>query len=374
MKVLMNVYKLNIGGTEGYILTLARALKGFGVQVGIATTGGPLVASSKKMGIPVHLIGNSKTVNSRQNGRLGLRVPSTLSAIVSKERYQLVHAHDSESFRNIVSLTRLRKIPTVITIHGNYHQKAALSAAAKQARHIISVSPNLAGILRKYKLPLSKISAIPNGIETTIFRPTNKQKQWRKSFGLPQDAKVLVHVGRFSRDKFPIARMAIMAAERVAKQNRRFLAIFVGPGPYRYELQKLASQANRRLGRNAIQVRPPLLQINPIYYAADVVLGTGRVALEAMACGKPVIAAGVAGYLGIITPATIDYAIKSHFGDHSARLKSNAVKMSQDIQHLIHKPALAASLGTFGAKLVSRKFSINQVAGRLLRIYQQILK
>jgi len=188
------------------------------------------------------------------------------------------------------------------------------------------------------------------------------------------DAKVLVHVGRFSRDKIPTSRMVIKAAERVAKQNRKFIAILVGPGPYRSELQRLAAAANRRLGRNAIQVRAPLLQINPIYYAADIVLGTGRVALEAMACGKPVIAVGVAGYLGIITPATVNHAINSHFGDHSARQSANYVKVALDIQHLLSKPALAASLGSFGAKLVAKKFSINNIASRLLRIYNQVLK
>lgn len=67
------------------------------------------------------------------------------------------------------------------------------------------------------------------------------------------------------------------------------------------------------------------------YYAADVIVGTGRVALEAMACAKPVVAAGVAGYCGVVKPQNIDKVIQCHFGDHGAFVPITAQKLSVDI-------------------------------------------
>src|SRR5690606_23594512 len=49
---------------------------------------------------------------------------------------------------------------------------------------------------------------------------------------------------------------------------------------------------------------------------ADVVVPTGRSALEALACGKPVIAIGRAGLHGLITVDNWEQAVKTNFGDH----------------------------------------------------------
>jgi hypothetical protein len=56
MKILMVVSRLNIGGTEKYILSISRYLKSKGVRVGIASIGGPLANSFKRIGVPVHIL------------------------------------------------------------------------------------------------------------------------------------------------------------------------------------------------------------------------------------------------------------------------------------------------------------------------------
>ena len=55
---------------------------------------------------------------------------------------------------------------------------------------------------------------------------------------------------------------------------------------------------------------------------ADCVVGTGRVAIEAIACKKPVFAAGNNGYFGLLNCDNIENAWRVYFGDHKS-LKSN---------------------------------------------------
>ncbi|WP_136605734.1 glycosyltransferase [Paenibacillus dokdonensis] len=360
MKVLMLVSRLNIGGTEKYILSLSQSLLTHGVQVGVATDGGPIANTFQKAGIKLHNVSIEKN----------LKQISLLSSIVAKEKYNLIHAHDSKAFAQAVALSQQYKIPLIVTIHGTYHRRAALLSAAKSSKRLISVSPKLTKWLVNHNIPKDKIQMIPNGIDIATFRPAANKNRWRKALHLPQTAQILVYAGRFSSDKYPIARNVVLAAEQIAEYNRQFLAVLVGPGPYRSNLVQLADKVNRRLGRTAIIIRPPMSNIQHAYYVSDVVVGTGRVALEAMACAKPVIAAGVAGYCGIVQQKNINKIIQCHFGDHDAIAPITPEKLSSDINSLLRNPKKARTLGKLGVTTVKQRFSIETIGSRIIQIYK----
>lgn len=362
MNILMLVSRLNIGGTEKHILSLSRYLLTHGIRVAVAAKGGPLTDSFKKAGISLHIL---------PTGKKSEKV-SFLSSIIAKGRYNLIHAHDSNSFKLAAALSKKHNIPLIVTVHGTYHRHDALLAAAKMSKRVIAVSPKLPKWLVSQKIPMYKIRMIPNGIETATFRPMLNKNKWRKALHLPPTAQILVYAGRFSSDKYPIARNVIQAAERIAKNNRQFIAVLVGPGPRRSNLNLLAAKVNHRLGRTAVIIRPPMSNIQYAYFAADVVIGTGRVALETMACAKPVISAGVAGYCGIVQQKNMSRLIQYHFGDHGADAPILAEKLSSDINRLLSNPNKARELGKVGMKTVKRKFSINNVGPRLLQLYKEV--
>ncbi|WP_056028956.1 glycosyltransferase [Paenibacillus sp. Leaf72] len=366
MNILMFVSQLNTGGTEKYIHSVSRYLISKGFRIGVVTMGGPLLNSFKKAGITVHLL-------SPQKKSLVERI-SLLSLIISKGRYGLLHAHDSMSFRYAAILHRQYKIPLIATVHGTYHKQSALLATSKVAKHLIAVSPNLSNwLVRHMKISSNKILMIPNGIDTLTFNSISNKKKWRKALTLPLSAQILVYAGRFSSDKLPIAKKVILASEIVAKNNLNFVAVLFGPGSSvtRSKLEELAAKANRRLGRRAIYIRPPLPDIQHAYYAADVIVGTGRVALEAMACARPVIATGVAGYCGVVEPKNINEIIRVHFGDHGAIVSITVKKLSEDVNSILSRPRRARLLGEFGAKTVKDRFSIKKVGSQLIQAYMK---
>lgn len=364
MKVLMLVSRLNIGGTEKYVLSLSRSLLTHGVQVGVATDGGPLANSFQKAGIKLHIVPNGK----------GLRQISLLSSIMDKERYNLIHAHDSNAFAQAATLSQKHKIPLIVTIHGTYHRRADLLSAARTSKRMIVVSPKLTKWLVNHKIPTDRIQMIPNGIDIATFRPAANKNHWRKALRLPQTSQILVYAGRFSSDKYPIARNVVLAAERIAKYNRQFLAVLVGPGSRRSDLVQLAAKVNLRLGRTAIIIRPPMSNIQHAYYVSDVVVGTGRVALEAMACAKPVVAAGVAGYCGIVQQKNINKMVQCNFGDHGAFAPITPEILSSDIISLLRIPKKARALGNLGVTTVKRRFSIKTIGSRIIQIYKEVMQ
>lgn len=364
LKVLMLVTKLNFGGTENYILSMSRMLRKHGAKVGIAAKKGPLSHLFSKAGIKLHLMPKDKNEN----------LTSSLSSLMIKEKYNLIHAHDSKTFVIAASIAQKLNIPFIATVHGTYHKKAALSAAARAAKKMITVSPKLTKWLLDQKVTAQKIRMIPNGIDLRTFHPITDSGKWKMALRFKRYTSLLVYAGRFSKDKYRIARNVILAAERIAIKNPQFVALLIGPGSRRVKLVKLANQINRRLRRKAILIRPAMFNIQQAYAAADIVVGTGRVAIEAMACGKPVVAIGVAGYSGTVRKQNINKMIQYQFGDHGALSKLSVAKLTKDIRSLLGNPMKARKMGDFNAKLAQRKFSVQTTGSRMLKVYKDEIR
>ncbi|SDN92134.1 Glycosyltransferase involved in cell wall bisynthesis [Paenibacillus sp. yr247] len=361
----MLIDRLKTGGTETFVLSLSKFLLTKGIRVGIVTKGGPLTTAARKMGISVHIL-------PMQKEKLKNQIQG-LYKIVNRNKYGLIHANTRLRLANRFQRAH-PSIPLIVTVHSTYESTNNLRASVVSSKKIVSVSPRLSQWLRKRGIPAYKIQLIPNGINTKQFQAIQSKKRWRKALGLPQDAQLLVYAARFEKDKYPIAQKVILAAEKVARSNKKFAAVLYGPGPFRRQLSQLAQKVNQRLGRRVILVKGPLTSIQNAYYAADIVVGTGRVALEAMACARPVIAAGVSGYCGIVGPTSIAMMKSCNFGDHGSMISLHANRLVKDINFLLKHPQRLRTLGEFSSKMVRRGFSISKVGGQYIVLYRKFIK
>jgi D-inositol-3-phosphate glycosyltransferase len=115
---------------------------------------------------------------------------------------------------------------------------------------------------------------------------------------------------------------------------------------------------------------PPLPQarLADVYAAADVVLvpsrseSFGLVALEAQACGTPVVAAGVGGLRFVVRDGQTGYLVEGHDpSDHAERMLQ-----------ILRDPALADRLGVAAAREALR-FTWDATATELNGIYRELL-
>lgn len=153
-------------------------------------------------------------------------------------------------------------------------------------------------LMRFYGAEPEKMSVVPCGVNMEIFQPVNK-KCARRQLGFADDEKIVLYVGRFAALK-GIDRL-LKAMTHLRHHNRLKLVIIGGDGhggPECKAFQRLSSE----LGINdMISFIGRIEQDNlpPYYSAADLLAvpsyheSFGLVALEALACGTPVVATDV---------------------------------------------------------------------------------
>ena len=202
-------------------------------------------------------------------------------------------------------LARKFKKPVVLTARGTDVNVIAkmpgpgrmVMDALNVADGVVTVSAALRDALIGLGADSSKITVIRNGVDTTLFRETEREET-RPKFGL--EGRVLASVGNLVSLKGHD--LVIRALAELPNTS----LIIAGGGPLRGDLERLAKETGvsdrvRFLGA------VPQSELPGIYSAADALVlassneGLPNVIMEAIACGTPVIATKVGGIPEIIT-------------------------------------------------------------------------
>ncbi|MFD4643066.1 D-inositol-3-phosphate glycosyltransferase [Lentzea sp. NPDC058436] len=161
-------------------------------------------------------------------------------------------------------------------------------------------------LIKLYDAEPSKVAVVPPGVDLDRFTPGD-QCAARDAIGVPQDAVVLAFVGRIQPLKAPdvlLRAAAEMLVRDPGLRSRLVVLIVGGPSGSGTERPKALEELAAQLQiTDVVRFLPP--QPGPalaeVYRAADLVAvpshneSFGLVALEAQACGTPVVAAAVGG-------------------------------------------------------------------------------
>jgi glycosyltransferase involved in cell wall biosynthesis len=252
--------------------------------------------------------------------RLG--IPYTIPTIPSLPVFtkniknsRIIHAHGHPYLTSLIAgkLTKYYEKPFVLTQHNtfidynnifNYIEKVNdLTVGKETLRHadkIITVS----NATKEYVLSLganpNKIKVLHNGVDLNRFKPLPTVKEeTRKKMGIPKNAKVVLTVRRLVYKNG--VDTLIDAANLAVKKKQNIVFIIAGKGPdmvrVQSQIEQLGLEKNIKLtGFVADQ------DLHLYYNTADLFVlpsksgeGLPLVALEAMACGLPVIATNVGG-------------------------------------------------------------------------------
>jgi len=202
-----------------------------------------------------------------------------------------------------------------------------------------------------YDLDRSRISIVPLGVDHAFFSPGNRDMA-RRAIGLPIRGKMVLFVGRIQPLKG--ADIAVRSFARIASRvPDAFLAMVGGPsGPFgNDEILKIKSiVAKERLNKKVYFFDPqPHEVLSSFYRAANVCLvpsrteSFGLVALEAAACGVPVVASNVGGLKTLVAHGSSGYLVTDRTAGEFARY---LVKVLEDPSLARPLQVAASSLST----------------------------
>jgi D-inositol-3-phosphate glycosyltransferase len=213
-----------------------------------------------------------------------------------------------------------------------------------------------------------RIEIVAPAVEHAYFTPGN-QAQARRAVGLPPDAPVVLFVGRIQPLKG--LTVAVEAVAAVTTSPSPTLVVVGGPsGPRGAEELEAAAGAARRLGLTARVHRVPPQpheKLSTYYRAADVCVvpsrseSFGLVALEAAACGTPVVASAVGGLTTLVDDGVTGYLVD---GGGPAAYASRLEAILGDRQR-------AAEMG-WAARARARDYTWAAAAAAKQRVYRRV--
>ena len=352
IRLLMIIDKFEVGGTETYVSAVVEEMLRRKIAVYVAGKPGTLLTKFKAIGCP--------TFTNIHN-------QAKFERWIAKHEINFINAHHETTGILGSHLSKKLKIPFIYTIHGTYYPRSLISRIMKRCdkrKAVISVSIPVKNWLKEKNI--SSI-VVPNGINTELFI-YRKNKKLLEQIGVPRKSKVLLYVSRLEDEKGDVCKKFIRAAQFYMDKELDIHVVIVGGGPDLSSIRKLAAKKHRE----RIHILGERLDTVSLFSISDVVIGTGRVALEAMSCKRPVIAIGSKGVFGIVKPENFNVAWKFYFGDHRAKQTADIGRIQRLIAASLRSKKASVVWGDAGRKFVKNKFHISGIVDKLLSIYHTI--
>jgi D-inositol-3-phosphate glycosyltransferase len=374
------------GGMNVYIRASARELAARGATLDLFTRQDGVGPGIEMLDPGVRLIridaGPAASVAKQQ---LPALVPAFTRGVErfardERARYAIVHSHYWLSGLAGLPLARDWRAPHALMFHtlGAVKNRARLGedeppdriagerAAALGADRVICATAHEQTLLRQlYGVDRARTTVIPCGVDTELFRPMEQQTA-RRQLGLPLDQRVLLYAGRIEPLKgLDVAIEALATLEA----PRPLLLVVGGDEGAQLEVQRLRAIAAREGVSESVRFVAAAAQAEmPAYYsAADLCVvpsyyeSFGMAALEAQACGRPVVASRVGGLPEVVEDGVTGYLVPWRCPEpFAARLEL-----------LLHNDGLRQRLGA-SARERAERFRWQAIAQQLERLYQEL--
>ncbi|KSW12241.1 hypothetical protein CF15_05670 [Pyrodictium occultum] len=368
-----------IGGIETHIHELALTLQRMGHEPHVFTHDyrafGPYRDSFP---YPVHRLRGRFYIKSAHVS-LGPGALMEANNIYKKVGFDITHVHSIYSPLAVAmaNLSRgIRGVPVVATNHSLFLWRRATLPLVYVIRHFlrrvdafIAVSRKVAEDSRRLlRLDGHPLYIVPNAVDPSFWRPAEDEERARarRALGIPEESFTVATVGRFTRRK-RIHVVPRIVAEAARKTGQAINLVIVGDGP----LADLVAEEARRYSR---EVRVMILgfvereRLREIYWASDLLVVPARLeafsitALEAMACGVPVIGFRESGISDVIEDGSTGFLVDS---DEEAAEKAALLALDEDLRaRMEHRAPLH----------IAQHFSWEKVGRNIVEIYRATME
>jgi D-inositol-3-phosphate glycosyltransferase len=243
---------------------------------------------------------------------------------------------------------------------------------AEADRLVANTEAEARELSRWYGAPRDRISVVEPGVDLARFRPPTHgrdelvRRRARRSFGIPEIGPVVSFVGRIQPLKAPD--VLLRAVAELPEDERPTVVVAGGPSGSGCDRPRALIELAGSLGiASRVRFLPPQAAdaLVDLYHASDLVAvpsyseSFGLVALEAQACGTPVVAAAVGGLTTVVRDGDSGVLVDTHNPDEWARVLAG----------LLAAPGRRSELSR-GAAAHAIGFSWDRTAARLLEVYR----
>lgn len=249
-------------------------------------------------------------------GRSEYRMPMGLSTSVRQDlgRFapNLVHVSSPDlSGHRAVTWARERGLPVLASVHTRfdtyprYYNMAwaeplltgILRRFHRRCDALVVPSESMAQVLREQDMS-DDISIWSRGVDRTVFDPSARSLDWRRSLGIADDDVVIGFLGRLVMEKgLDVFSDTIDLVARTGVVHR---VLVIGEGPARNWFEDRLPQAIFAGFQSGADLGRATASMDVLFNPSETET-FGNVTLEAMACGVPVVAAAATGSESLVT-------------------------------------------------------------------------
>ena len=307
-----------------------------------------------------------------------LALTNTIARVAEKERLDLVHAHYAVPHataaylaRQMLDLSPGRTPRTVTTLHGtditlvgsdpSYRRVVAFSI--EQSDGVTAVSQSLRADTLSALGVTRGIDVIPNFLECDVYRRKPDPELRERMCPADRYDALIVHISNLR----PVKRVDV-ALEVFRRIRRRVRARFlvVGEGPDRADVERRAAEyaLEDDVAFPGVQDDPvALLSISDLFLLPSIQESFGLAALEAMACGVPVVASRVGGLPEIIEDGVTGFVCAPDDVDG----------MAERGVALLTDPNLHARVAANAVSMVGTKYCTDRIVPLYEAAYRRVL-
>jgi len=352
--ILLAIATLAHGGAETHVLSLAAELKRRGRRVAVASGGGALVPLLAARGIP-----HDRLPPLSRSPLALARATLALIRLIRRRRIALVHAHGRLISLPAALACAVTGIPLVTTAHGIYRTSLPDRFLTRWGRCCLAVSREVGReLIRRYRLPQSRIALTVNGIDTERFSPPEGP--------IPASPLRLIHVSRLDADASRCAHALIAIAPRLKERFPSLQIEIVGGGEEENALRIAA------LPLPYLTLVGAKTRVEEHLRRAHLFVGVSRAAMEAMACGLPTVLSGNHGTVGLYRAQRAQACIGDNFCCHGGE-KGDEALLRALTEALSLSEAERRRAGEEGRRTVLRYLSLSRMGDDAEALYDRAM-